>query len=115
MTLRVFRAVSFDVSKTMEKKYGCAVLVGGQGRRMGQLNKAELKYNGDTFLKHICSEFERLGMKGYISVANYMQDIPEGWIEVRDAVTGPDGGYIGPIAGIYSCLRQAEKGSSLKL
>lgn len=91
------------------ERYGCAVLAGGEGRRMGQVNKAELGCNGRSFLEHIFSELEKTGMKGYLSVANYDQDAPENWTLVRDCVTGTDGGFIGPAGGILSCLMQAEK------
>lgn len=88
---------------------GCAVLAGGAGKRMGKLNKAELNIGGHSFLTGICSEMEKAGFRGYISVANYDQKAPEGWMLVKDSVTGSEGEYIGPIGGIYSCLKQAEK------
>ena len=91
------------------ERSGCAVLAGGAGKRMGKLNKAELDLGGQTFLSGICSEFEKAGFRGYISVANYEQKAPEGWIPVKDSVTGPEGEFIGPTGGICSCLKQAEK------
>lgn len=91
------------------ERYGCAVLAGGEGRRMGQVNKAELGFNGRSFLEHIASELEKTGMKGYLSVANYDQTVPENWTPVRDCVTRAEGGFVGPAGGILSCLMQAEK------
>lgn len=91
------------------ERSGCAVLAGGAGKRMGKLNKAELNLDGQSFLTGICSEFEKAGFRGYVSVANYDQKAPEGWILVKDSVTGPKGEFIGPTGGICSCLKQAEK------
>ena len=91
------------------ERSGGAVLAGGAGKRMGKLNKAELDFDGQTFLSGICSEFEKAGFRGYISVANYDQKVPEGWILVRDSVKGQEGEFIGPVGGILSCLEQAEK------
>lgn len=93
----------------MIRRSGCAVLAGGAGRRMGGINKAALEYEGKPFLEHICSETGKSGMQCYLSAANYEQDLPDGWRLVKDAVTGPDGDYVGPVGGIYSCLVQAEK------
>ena len=88
-------------------KNGCAMLAGGAGSRMGHVNKASLEYGGKTFAECIMAEMSSLGMPCYLSLANYLQNAPEGWVPVRDHVTGRDGGYIGPVGGIYSCLRQA--------
>lgn len=92
---------------TMNGKNGCAILAGGAGSRMGHVNKASLEYGGKTFMECIMAEMSSMGMPCYLSVANYWQNTPEGWKLVRDLVTGRDGGYIGPMGGIYSCLRQA--------
>lgn len=99
----------FFVCFIMDRHYGCAVLAGGAGRRMEKLNKAELNLAGRSFLNSICSEFEKAGFKGYISIANYDQEVPEGWLSVRDTVTGINSEFVGPIGGICSCLKQAEK------
>lgn len=91
----------------MNTKYGCALLAGGAGSRMGSANKAILRYKGRTFLENISRELTKTEMPCYLSVANYEQDTPEGWKLVHDAVTDEDGGYTGPIGGVYSCLKQA--------
>ncbi len=91
----------------MNGKNGCAILAGGAGSRMGHVNKASLEYGGKTFMECIMAEMSIMGLPCYLSVANYWQNTPEGWKLVRDHVTGRDGGYIGPMGGIYSCLRQA--------
>ena len=44
-----------------------------------------------------------------MSSANYDQDISDGWKSVPDVVTSPDGKYVGPLGGIYSCLLEADK------
>ena len=92
-----------------KRNYGCAMLAGGQGRRMGGANKAELEYGGQTFASTVARELESTGMPCYISTAAYKQAVPKGWKAVRDEVTDPDGSYIGPMGGIYSCLVQAGK------
>ena len=90
-------------------KYGCAVLAGGSGSRMGHINKADLEYNGRHFAETIAEEMSSMGLPCYLSIANYEQVVPAGWKAVRDAVTGQGGEYIGPIGGIYTCLIQAKE------
>lgn len=89
-------------------KYGCVLLAGGRGRRMGEVNKAKLEYGHQTFADRIANEMIKTGLPCYISSAAYEQEVPDGWTPVKDAVTDAFGGYIGPIGGIYSCLRQAK-------
>lgn len=93
----------------MDNNYGCAVLAGGAGKRMGNANKAAIEYNGRSFLDCIGTQLEQTGLNCYLSAANYEQTAPCGWTIVRDAVTSAEGEYIGPMGGIYSCLVQAEK------
>ena len=93
----------------MDRKYGCVLLAGGSGSRMGGRNKAELEYDRVKFAERIEAELSKLGIPCYISAAAYEQDVPEGWALVRDTVTGEDGSYIGPAGGIYSCLVRAEQ------
>lgn len=90
-------------------KYGCAVLAGGAGKRMGGANKAALEYNGSSFLDRICSEMRRASELCYLSAANHEQPVPGGWTAVRDLLTDTEGRYIGPMGGIYSCLVRAQK------
>ena len=49
----------------MDRKYGCAVLAGGAGSRIGHVNKAELEYRGQTFAESIMAEMEETGMPCY--------------------------------------------------
>lgn len=86
---------------------GCAMLAGGSGSRMGGRNKAELEYDRQTFRERIASELSGTGMPCYLSVATYDQEVPDGWTPVKDCVADPEGRYIGPMGGIYSCLKQA--------
>lgn len=90
------------------RKYGCALLAGGSGSRMGRVNKAELEYGSDTFAGRIEKEMSKSGMPCYLSSAEYEQKVPEGWVLVRDSVTDGNGRHIGPMGGIYSCLCRAE-------
>lgn len=106
----IFRAAYFYIMQIKDsRKYGCALLAGGSGSRMGRVNKAELEYGSDTFAGRIEKEISGNGMPCYLSSAEYEQKVPEGWALVRDCVTGADGCYIGPMGGIYSCLCRAEK------
>lgn len=75
---------------------------------MGEVNKAELEYDGRTFAQRVISEMEMTGMPCYMSLANYEQKLPEGWTAVKDDVNDSDDGFIGPMGGIYSCLKLAE-------
>ena len=83
------------------------MLAGGSGKRMGGCNKANLEYDKRTFAERIAHELTETGMPCYLSEAVYEQQIPDRWVLVKDMVSEPDGSYVGPIGGIYSCLRRA--------
>ncbi len=74
---------------------------------MGGVNKAKLRYNGTTFASRICGELGKTELPCFISAATYDQTVPEGWTVVKDETTDESGNYIGPMGGIYSCLRKA--------
>lgn len=74
---------------------------------MGGVNKAKLRYNGATFASRICGELGKTGLPCFISAATYDQLVPEGWTVIKDEVRDADGNFIGPMGGIYSCLRAA--------
>lgn len=93
----------------MDRRYGCALLAGGAGSRMGYVNKANLIYRESTFADGIQKELEKTGMPCYLSAANYEQAVPARWKAVKDCVTAGDGRYTGPAGGIYSCLLKAGK------
>ena len=107
--------------------YGCAVLAGGVGSRMGGVNKALLPVGksvsaiGDeTILERIARILDGTGMPCCLSVAAYEQDVPDGWTVVPDAdylrgiCSLPDekgSAVAGPLGGIYACLcKAAEEG-----
>lgn len=92
----------------MIKKYGCALLAGGPGNRMGQVNKANIEYKGKPFIQIISDEIDKSGMPCYLSQAAYKQSIPYGWSVVDDVQIGNHASSVGPIGGIYSCLNRAK-------
>ena len=120
-------------------QYGCAVLAGGAGSRMGGVNKALLPAGQsvsairdvaqaaiagegapETILERTARILDGTGMPCCLSVAAYEQDVPDGWTVVPDAdylqglCSLPDekgGAVAGPLGGIYACLcRAAEEG-----
>jgi len=116
--------------KTAEETYGCALLAGGEGKRLGGVNKAQLlvpekppcsdpaevlqeKERAETLLTRTARILSGTGLPCYLSVAAYEMAAPEGWTTVddRDYLTGllPDGGFAGPMGGIYACLRRARE------
>ncbi len=48
-------------------------------------------------------------MPCYLSAAAYDQEVPDGWTAVKDSVTDSEGKFIGPMGGIYSCLKKANE------
>lgn len=90
-------------------KSGCAVLAGGAGKRMGNMNKAKLAYKDRSFVELISEELSKTGLPCYLSAANYELTVPDGWKLVRDTVTAENGEYIGPMGGICSCLIKARE------
>ncbi|MGN1388331.1 MAG: gephyrin-like molybdotransferase Glp [Bulleidia sp.] len=93
--------------RTGNNRFGYALLAGGAGTRLGCISKAEISFNGKTFLDHICSEMEKAGRPCYLSLANYKLDPRAGWRIVKDTIRDRNGRFAGPIGGIYSCLKQA--------
>ena len=112
------------------EKNGCALLAGGEGKRLGGVNKAQLvvpekpqdsdpaevlqeKERAETLLARTARILFGTGLPCYLSVAAYEMDAPEGWavVDDRDYLLGllPDSGFAGPMGGIYSCLRKAQE------
>lgn len=112
------------------EKNGCALLAGGEGKRLGGVNKAQLlvpekppcsdsaevlqeKERAETLLARTARILSGTGLPCYLSVAAYEMDAPEGWavVDDRDYLPGllPDSGFAGPMGGIYSCLRKAQE------
>ena len=115
-----------------ERKYGCALLAGGEGRRLGGVNKSLLPAGGgadradsETLLARTGRILSGTGMPCYLSVAVYDVPVTDGWTAVddRDWLEGclPDGapswgtaaaaisGFVGPLGGIYACLSKAQE------
>ena len=106
-----------DIGRKMAtEKNGCALLAGGEGKRLGGVNKAQLlvpKECAETLLARTARILSGTGLPCYLSVAAYEMDAPEGWavVDDRDYLPGllPDSGFAGPMGGIYSCLRKAQE------
>lgn len=94
----------------MKERWGCVLLSGGRGRRMGGFNKAELLYKGETFGSRIGRELKLLPGPWFFSAAAYeaAEDccLPE-FVPVYDRVKDGEGRFVGPMGGICSCLMQA--------
>lgn len=122
------------INETAKEKYGCALLAGGRGTRLGTVNKAQLcvcpagndaeketaggavgkactdsSAGTETFLQRTTRLLTDTGMPCYLSVAAYEQPVPEGWTAVEDAARTAEGGLAGPMAGIFSCLVKAKE------
>lgn len=109
-----------------ERKYGCALLAGGEGRRLGGVNKSLLPAGGEdseTLLARTGRILSGTGMPCYLSVAVYDVPVPGGWTAVDDrmylAGLLPDSeqcnapaagdGFAGPMGGIFACLSKARE------
>ena len=86
---------------------GYVLLAGGEGKRMGGRNKLNIPYKDSTFGEIIKSELKEIGGKCFISIANYNCDSFDDFQIVYDKVRDTNGGYIGPLGGIYSTLEEA--------
>ena len=87
------------------QRSGCLVLCGGKSRRMKQ-DKAKLVWHDESFLEIICAKVRHTGMPGYISMAAEDRLIPADFIALKDEVCDEKGGFIGPLGGIYTGLKQ---------
>lgn len=90
------------------KEWGCVLLAGGKGSRMGGVNKGSLTYEGMTFGERIGAELSVCSVPCFLSEAVYEKGL-RGFLTVRDQVRDSEGQFVGPIGGIYSCLCQAEE------
>ena len=91
----------------MRHGWGSVILSGGQGRRMGGIDKGGLDFKGVSFRGHIQKQLQALGIPSYLSRACYAGNGDrEGGLEViEDAVKGAEGEWIGPMGGIWSCFQ----------
>ncbi len=87
------------------EKSGCLILCGGKSRRMIQ-DKARLVYKGRSFLEMICEQVSRMAMPRYISLAETEEEVPAGFTALKDGVCDENGGFIGPLGGVYTGLKQ---------
>lgn len=87
-------------------QWGCVLLKGGRGSRMGNRDKSELIWRGQTFGFHIRKELEQLDRPCFLSEterSSVREDPGSGavlWSSVWDQTR-----QAGPMGGIASCLR----------
>lgn len=83
-----------------EKDYSLVLLAGGKSSRMGT-NKAELLYQGRTFVENILDKAEMTGIrKKYLSGFKYPgKDTVTIWDEYPEQ---------GPLGGLHACLKNME-------
>lgn len=93
----------------MRHGWGSVILSGGQGRRMGGIDKGGLDFKGESFRGHIQKQLQALEIPCYLSRVCYGGrggGDREGGLEViEDAVKGAKGQWIGPMGGIWSCFQ----------
>lgn len=109
----------------MEERIGAVILAGGKGSRMGNVDKAGLLYRGEPFAAVIGRELDALGVPCFFSAAEpddrrpktspavdgeAVSRAPQSWFGwdwplILDSVKD-DRGFIGPMGGIYSCLKE---------
>ncbi len=109
-----------------KRKYGCALLAGGEGKRLGGVNKSLLpagNETADTLLARTSRILSGTGLPCYLSVAAYELPVPDGWTAVndrkyvkgclpdktRDNAQTADGSFAGPMGGIFACLSKARE------
>lgn len=85
------------------------ILAGGEGRRMGGVDKGLLTLGGGTLLSHVIARIE--GQAGALALnANGDADRFAGYgLPVHaDAIPGEDGALLGPLAGVLTGMIWAE-------
>ena len=85
---------------TKREEYSLLLLAGGKNARMGAV-KAELLYEGKTFLDHMLDKARQLGIqKFYISgYESSRPDIQTVWDHYEDR---------GPLGGIHACMKEMD-------
>ena len=84
---------------------GCLVLCGGKSRRMEQ-DKAKLLYQDNSLLEIICVKVRDMEMPRYLSLAENDEQVPADFTVLKDEVGDENGGFIGPLGGICTGLKQ---------
>lgn len=81
--------------------------MGGQGRRMGYVDKGQIGYEGRTFLERIREELGALNLPFVLSTAD-REDLTgdDGVVYVKDILKLTDGRGAGPMGGIWSCFQK---------
>jgi len=82
-------------------KIALALLAGGQARRMGGMDKGEIRIDGQSI---ISSLLQRFGDKCDYLLMNANGDLARFAHYEIDIIQDKLEGYQGPLAGIYSCL-----------
>ena len=83
-----------------QNRYSLLLLAGGKSARMGT-NKAELLYEGKTFLEHMLDKARMLGIdKYYISgYESPRDDVHTVWDQYENR---------GPLGGIHACMKSMD-------
>lgn len=92
----------------MGKNWSTLILTGGQGRRMGCVDKGMLEYKGETFLERIREQLLVFNLPCVISTADRDYGPEDGAVYVRDIPRQPDGRGVGPLGGLWSCFKQTD-------
>ena len=93
------------MNENNRKKSGCLILCGGRSGRMKR-DKAKLIWHDQSFLEIICAKIRHTAMPWYLSLASTDEQIPADFIALKDEVCDDSGGFIGPLGGIYTGLKQ---------
>ena len=88
-------------------KYGAVIMAGGNGRRLGGINKAELMLGDKSFLERIYDELSDFG-EILVSVQDEAQSISSNYKAVYDLYPG-----CGPMGGILSALAASKSDALL--
>lgn len=91
----------------MTMEWGCVLLKGGSGSRMGNQDKSKLLWQGETFGSRIQRELKALGKPCFVSEAEGEAEGMGSWPSIPDRISQlslftP----AGPMGGIWSCLRE---------
>ena len=92
----------------MADRCGTVILAGGRGERMGGRNKAELRFQGQSFKNRILGELKGLDIPCFFSAGAYPVETDEKCPVIQDLSVGQGKGAIGPMGGIWSCFRQTD-------
>lgn len=92
----------------MADRCGAVILAGGRGERMGGRNKAELRFQGQSFKNRILEELGGLDIPCFFSAGAYPAQEDGECPVIQDLPTGHGEGAIGPMGGIWSCFRQTD-------